>query len=46
MPPRGGRRRYQYVQDGEDENGPIMVPEAIPLNPADIVVKVWPYVVG
>ena len=39
-------RRYQYVQDGEDENGPIMVPEAIPLNPADIVVKVWPYVVG
>jgi len=39
-------RRYEMVQDGEDENGPIMRPEAIPLDPDDIVVKAWPYARG
>lgn len=36
-------RRYELVEDGEDENGPIMKQVAIPLNPNDVVVKVWPY---
>lgn len=37
-------QRVEMVQDGEDENGPIMKPAPIPLNPSEVVVKVWPYV--